>query len=79
MDTTEKIDRSKSVLDEKKAVATGFKEDSTEKDVTLLLEKCIGMKIEHIRTKCPANPITHAFIEFEDSDERDKFIRSANM
>ena len=68
MDTTEKSIDQKSVLDENKAI--------------LLLEKCIdtaGTKKDQFRIKCPANPITHAFIEFEDSDERDKFIRSANM
>ena len=82
MDTTGKIDGSQGVLDKNEAVATGCKGDSTEKEVMLLLEKCIdtaGMKKEHLRIKCPANPITHAFIEFEDSDERDQFIRSAKM
>ena len=32
-----------------------------------------------ILIKCPANPITHAFLEFEDSDQRDNYVRSANM
>ena len=82
MDTSEKNDRSQSVPDENKAVAIGFQDDTTEKDVETLLEKSIdmaGMKKERIRIKCPAKPITHAFLEFEDSDERDEYIRSANM
>ena len=29
--------------------------------------------------KCPAEPITHAFLQFTDVDERDKYIRSANQ
>ena len=29
--------------------------------------------------KCPAKPITHAFIHFSDNDEMVKYVRSANM
>ena len=29
--------------------------------------------------KCTANPITHAFLEFKDSDQRDDYVRSAKM
>ena len=34
---------------------------------------------EQIQIKCPAKPITHAFVQFIDNDERDKFVRSANI
>ena len=37
------------------------------------------MSKERIKIKCPAKQITHAFLRFEDSEERDKYIRSANM
>ena len=30
----------------------------------------IGMLIENVKIKCPAKPITHAFIYFNDNDER---------
>ena len=39
----------------------------------------LNMSTEKVQNKCPAKPITHAFIQFVDSDERDKYIRSANM
>ena len=38
-----------------------------------------GMSKDTIQIKCPAKPITHAFLQFTDSEERDKFFRSANM
>ena len=38
--------------------------------------ECQRIKIE---IKCPAKPITHAFLQFTDNDERDKFVRSANI
>ena len=37
-----------------------------------------GMTIEKVQIKCPAKPITHAFLQFIDVDERDNYIRSAN-
>ena len=37
------------------------------------------MSIEKVRIKCPAKPITHAFIHFTDDDEKGKYVRSANM
>ena len=37
------------------------------------------MPIDQIQIKCPAKPITHAFLQFKDNDERDKFVRSANI
>ena len=39
----------------------------------------IGMDFGSARIECPAKPITHAFIYFANDDERNKFIRSANM
>ena len=37
------------------------------------------MSMEQIQIKCLAKPITHAFLQFTDNDERDKFVRSANI
>ena len=37
------------------------------------------MDYEKVKLACPAKPITHAFIYFENDIERNKFIRSANM
>ena len=28
---------------------------------------------------CPTEPITHAFSQFKDNDERDNFVRSVNI
>ena len=39
----------------------------------------IRMDFGNARTKCPAKPITHAFIYFANDGERSKFIRSTNM
>ena len=76
------IRKSKNDPDENRAVATGFKEHSVEGDVRAVLEKTIevsGMKgVEHT-IKCPAKPITHVFVEFRDSDERNMYVTSANM
>ena len=37
------------------------------------------MTIENARIECSAKPITHVFIHFKNDDERNKYIRSANM
>ena len=37
------------------------------------------MTIENARIECSAKPITHAFIHFKNDEERNKFVRSANM
>ena len=37
------------------------------------------MTIENARKECPAKPITHAFIHFKNDEERNKYVRSANM
>ena len=66
----------------RRAAATGFRDDTTEKEVETLLTSTIteaGMSKERIQIKCPAKPITHAFLQITDSEERDKNIRSANM
>ena len=39
----------------------------------------VGMTIQNARTECTAKPITFAFIHFKNDDERNKYIRSANM
>ena len=39
----------------------------------------IGMSIENAEIDCPAKPITHALIYFRSDDERNRYIRSANM
>ena len=35
--------------------------------------------MENVRIECPAMPITHACIHFKNDEERNKFVRSANM
>ena len=67
---------------QRRAVATGFQDDTTEQEVEDLLKEtivAIGIAMDKINIKCPAKPITHAFLQFTDSDERDKYVRSANM
>ena len=66
----------------RRAVATGFHDDTTEQEVEDLLKEtivAIRITMHKITIKCPAKPITHAFLQFTDSDERDKYVRSANM
>ena len=63
-----------------KAVVHGFKKEAKESELKPLVDKIIsdtGMKDEHV-IDYPANPITHAFIEFKERRTRDKFVRSAN-
>ena len=67
---------------QRRAVVRGFHDDTTEQEVQHLLNETlitIGMSMEQIQVKCPAKPITHAFMQFIDNDERDKFVRSANI
>ena len=64
-----------------KAVLHGFKTDSKEQDVRAIAMESIkatGMKDE-LTVDFPAIPITHAFVEFQDTKTRDRFVRSANM
>ena len=65
-----------------KAVETGFQSETFESEVEQLLKETIteiGMSIENARIEWHANPITNAFIYFKSDDERNKYIRSANM
>ena len=74
VESSEMNEKARRTADENKAVVTGFKEDDDETEVRILLEKSIdvsGMKKAEIVIKCPAKPITHAFLEFKDNDQRD--------
>ena len=65
-----------------KTVITGFHSETTEPEVTQLLNELInevGMDFGNARIECTAKPITHAFIHFINGGERNTFIRSANM
>ena len=60
---------------------TVSKMKSKEQDVRALVAEVInatGMKEEHM-VDDPAIPITHVFVEFEDTRTRDRFVRSVNM
>ena len=64
-----------------KAVLHGFKTESKEQDVKAVVmesNKATGMREEYT-VDYPAIPITHVFVEFEDTRTRDRFVRSANM
>ena len=68
--------------DQGKAVLTGFHSETSESEVVQLLKETIteiGMSIENARIERTAKPITHAFIHFKNDDERNKYIRSANV
>ena len=63
-------------------VITGLHSETTESEVTDTLREMmneIGMDFGSVKLACPAKPITHAFIYFANDNERNKFIRSANM
>ena len=73
--------RSGYVPTECKAVLHGFKTESREgnvKAIVLQTIKATGMKGEYV-VDYPAIPITHVFVEFEDTRTRDRFVTSANM
>ena len=56
-----------------RAEAAGFHENTTEQEAKDLLANTIteaGMSLERVHIKCPAKPITQAFLQFSDSDER---------
>ena len=64
-----------------KAVIHGFKPVAKEQEVKRIVARVLsdnGMKEEHL-VDYPAIPITHVFVEFEDTRIRDRFVRSANM
>ena len=63
-------------------VITGLHSETTESEVTNMLKEMmneIGMDFGSVKLVCPAKPITHAFIYFANDNERNKFIRSANI
>ena len=67
---------------QRRAVVAGFHHDTTEQQVQDILKEnltTIRMSTDQIQIKCPAKPITHAFLQFTDNDERDKFVRSENI
>ena len=64
-----------------KAVIHGLKLDAKEQEVKRIVAKRLsdtGMKDEHLVDN-PAIPITHVFVEFNDTRIRDRFVRSASM
>ena len=64
-----------------RAVIHGFKPDAKEQEVKRIVAKILsdtGMKEEHL-VDYPAIPITHVFVEFNDTRIRDRFVRSASM
>ena len=70
------------IANQSETVMTGLHKETTESEVAVTLKemmKEIGMEFERVKFVCPAKPITHAFIYFENDNERNKFIRSANM
>ena len=67
---------------QRKAVVAGFHDDTTAQEVQDTLKEIIttiGMSTDQIQIKCPAKPIKHAFLQFTDNDERDKFVTTANI
>ena len=65
-----------------KAVITGFHNETSESEVIQLLKESIteiGMTMENVRIEYTTKPITHAFIHVKNDDERNKYVRSANM
>ena len=70
------------IANQSETVITGLHSETTDSEVTVMLKemmKEIGMDFESVKLLCLAKPITHAFIYFENDNERNKFIRSANM
>ena len=70
------------IANQSETVITGLHSDTTESEVTVMLKEImngIGMDFVNVKLVCPAKPITHAFIYFANDNERNKFIRSANI
>ena len=70
------------IANQSETVMTGLHKEATESEVAVMLKemmKEIEMEFKKVKLVCPAKPITHAFIYFENDNERNKFIRSANM
>ena len=73
--------KSRYVPIECKVVLHGFKAESKEEDVKSIVAESIKatrLKEEHT-IGCPAILITHVFVEFQNMQIRDRFVRSANM
>ena len=65
-----------------KAVATGLHGDACEQEVEQLLRETITeicMSTEYAKIECLAKPGTDAFICYKDNDERNTYVRLANM
>ena len=74
-------DKTRNIPIECKAVLHGFNAESEEKEVKSVIEdsiKATGLKEEYT-IDCPAIPITHAVVEFQNMKIRDRYVRSANM
>ena len=73
-------DRARNVPIECKAVLHGFKAESKEEVKSVIEDsiKATGMKEEYT-IDCPAVPITHACVEFQNMKIRDRYVRSANI
>ena len=74
-------DKERTVPIDCKAVLHGFMAESKEDHVKSVIEDSIeatGMKQEYT-IDCPSIPITHAFVEFQNTKIRDRYVRSANM
>ena len=59
------------------AEVTGFHDDTTEQEVQHVLKETIialGMSLDQTQINCPPKPITPAFVQFIDNDERDTFV-----
>ena len=70
------------IANQGETVIAGLHKETTESEVADTLKemiKEIGMDYEKVKLVCPAKPITHAFVYFENDNEMNKFIRSANM
>ena len=70
------------IANQGETVIAGLHKETTESEVADTLKemiKEIGMDYEKVKLVCPAKPITHAFVYFENDNESNKFIRSANM
>ena len=79
---TDKFNRSHEDQNQVKAVVTRFHSETSESEVGQLLNetrKEMAMSIENARIECVAKPITLAFISLKNDDERNKYVRSANM
>ena len=70
------------IANQSETVITGLHSETTKSEVTVMLKEMmneIGMDFGNVKLVCPAKPITRAFIYFANDNERNKFIRSANM